>query len=226
VLTGGAVRRGRHSRRAALNADPNALNFGETVQSFVLPGGPNDNLALLATSPDNVHLAAFDQSLLSTSVFDVTDAADGKIPLAVSTITGRTIVDMQFSPTGLTLYLGDFPNNQVLGVNMDPANAQFGVITSIVAIPGGTPTETPTAIALTPDGATLYTITQQLQGPMTRSLYHWMVDPFGGGATSTPTQTAFVGGGPQRLDNFVISPRGDTAWRAQTSASLTTGHGG
>ena len=203
------------ARVYVLKADPNAPLLGEPVQDFVLPGGSNDNLRLVETSPDNKHIAVFDRSLLSMSVFDATNAADGIIPNAVATVTGRSLTDMEFSPGGLALYIGDLTTGAVDVVNTNVDDAGFGIIQHIMTIPGSAPTETPMSLATTPDGTRLYALTEQLSGPVTRSMFQWPVDPITGAATGNPSMTSFSSGGSVRQEHFMMSPRGDTAVRSE-----------
>lgn len=203
-----------------LGADPNSPGFGETVQTFVVPGGANNNLALVEASPDNKHVAVFDRSLLVLEVFDATNAADGVIPQGVANITGRNMTDLEFNATGLALYFGDATAFQVGFMNTNVDSPQFGLHVGFMNILGPDPNETPMSLSMTPDGEHLYALTQQLAGPVTRSLYHWPVDPITGADDAGPTVTAFTAGGSLRHEQFVVSPRGDTAIRTQSGDAL------
>jgi YVTN family beta-propeller protein len=198
-----------------MTADPNSPGFGETVQSFVVPGGANDNLQLVETSPDNKHVAVYDGSLQVLELFDATNAADGVIPIGVGNITGRNITCLKFNPTGLALYFGDLTANQVGFMNTNVSDALFGQHVGFITIPGAAPQETAMALATTPDGAHLYALCQQLSGPVTRSLLHWPVDPVTGAADAAASRTFFSSGGSLRREHFIVSPRGDNAVRTQ-----------
>lgn len=198
-----------------LNADPNASLLGETIQTFLLPGLGGTNIQVIEASPDNVHLAVHDRASSSTVILDATGIADGVPPTLINTITGRNITCMKFNPSGLALYMGDATTNQVMIVCMDPDSPFFGTQLGFETIPGPAPAETPMSIATSPDGLFMYALTQQLSGPMTRSVFRWPVDPLTGADTDASTRFTFASGGSVRQERFIVSPRGTTAVRNQ-----------
>jgi len=128
---------------------------------------------------------------------------------------------MHFSPSGLALYLGNNNGGGAVSLmNTNEESPSFGLVTSSLVIPGPAPAETPSSIATSPDGTKLYALTQQLSGPVARSLWTWTVDPITGNQVSLPTKNLAVPGGSLRKEHFVLSPRGDTAVRTEYGDNL------
>lgn len=203
-----------------LTADPNAPNFGETVQGFVMPGSTTPQLILVETSPDNKHVAVLDQATHQLAVFDATGAADGLLPQLVTTNNSFAVTEMHFSPSGLALYLGNQTTGSVSIMNTNLESGFFGLVFNSLPIPGAAPVQTPMSLATSPDGTKLYALTQQLSGPVARSLFTWTVNPLDGDTGLPPTQNLAVAGGSLRREHFVVSPRGDTAVRTQYGDNL------
>jgi YVTN family beta-propeller protein len=202
-----------------LAADPNAPNFGEDVQAFTLDSGQTNNLQMVETSPDNKYLALYDRGLGVLGLFDATDVANGHHPLAIATVNGA-FISLKFNPSGLALYIGESSIPQLQVMNTDPSAPEFTSLVDIESIPGPAPQEIPTCLATTPDGLNLYALTQQVQGPVARSIVHWPVNALTGVVSGGAVRTPMESGGTSRLEKFAISPRGDTAVRTQASSNL------
>ncbi len=217
VVAGGAA----STQIQVLKADPNSPTFGETVTTFTMISITPTNLRVVECSPNNKYVAVFDGSSNVMTLFDATGAADGVAPVPVNSITNRNITCMKFNPSGLALYMGDALTNQVLIVSTDPDSPLFATVIGFEAILGPAPRETPMCIDCTPDGAQMYALTEQLQGPLTRSIYRWPVDPLTGADTGVPTLTTLASsGGTVIRERFAVSPRGDTAVRVQRGDQL------
>jgi YVTN family beta-propeller protein len=202
-----------------INANPNSPTFGETIRTFALDTATNTNLRLVETSPDNRYVVIYDRTSQVLGLFDATGVVDAGTMLQVATFTG-TYTCLKWHPSGLELYIGESTSNRVEILNTDPNSPQFTSIVGFEIITGATPHETPTSLGVTPDGFNLYALTQQLTGPVARSIYHWPVDPLTGADTAAPTRTTFTPGGSLRLEKLAISPRGDTAVRTQSGDNL------
>jgi DNA-binding beta-propeller fold protein YncE len=124
---------------AVINADPNSPLPGEQVGEFTIPSVSNDLLSLVETSPDNKNVAVYDRGAGTIALFDATGAADGVAPIP-EVQAFRGISDMEFSPSGLQLYMADVGNNLIALMNTDVDDPNFGLVTQLIPIDLGTPT--------------------------------------------------------------------------------------
>jgi YVTN family beta-propeller protein len=210
----------------ALNSDPGSPLFLKGLTIFQ-PPQPN-GFTLLECSPDNRLLVVYSAETSEAFIYDVASVRDGVAPgapLASFSVGPGNALDLEFNPSGLALYVAasglSLGSNMVMVVNTDIESIEFGLVQAIYDIPGTDPVESPTSVGMAPNGQTLYVLTQQFQGPMTRSLFKLPVDPISGMSTGGFVQSVLASGATRATgERMSISPRGDTFVYAPNGGGL------
>ncbi|MDH4038012.1 MAG: beta-propeller fold lactonase family protein [Candidatus Krumholzibacteria bacterium] len=227
-----------------IDTDPSSPGWGK-LRGYV--GSPGifafSYISHVETSPDNRWVLVADGGRDQVYILDAAGVSDGAgvtVVDSISTAPGL-IFDLEFHPSGLVAYIALRNPNNIFVVDMDKQSQTFGVVASLISVPGTPPQETPFCIDLTPDGNRLQILTYQLDGaPVTRSIFDYTVT--NNGLTNT-LQSQFVletgAGGPGGAyqERMRISPQGNRAIRVSkglaalqyydpATADVYTSHGG